>query len=80
MNNTDLTGLCITDESKGLTVNIHSSGDPIRYGIYDDSLRSEIDQGCRGLYRTARRDMINAIRRAVKRGAVIYTLLHKDKI
>jgi len=71
----DLTGLCVNDEQRGRTANIHQDGGEVYYGLYVDARRSDPDNGCCALLRTQRRDMEAMIYRAWQSGASIYTLL-----
>lgn len=69
-------GLCIHDEARGRTVNVHRVSDTeVFYGKYDDAEFNPIDHGCIGVYRMPVRRFNRLLNKAVDRGCAIYDWL-----
>lgn len=70
------TGLCIHSDYHRMTVNVHSVGDQVFYGKYDDDFEREVDNGCIGLYRVDSKVFDRMIAKAVFDGHVLYSLIN----
>lgn len=69
-------GLCVHDEARGRTVNVHRVSDTeVFYGKYDDTEFDTIDHGCTGLYRMPVAQFCRSLRKALRVGYAVYDKL-----